>query len=66
MKGVYSSMPIMRKVTTDHLARNAIVYVQQLTTYQVANKSKAGDVNTVWLSERAGSATVGTEWGPKY
>lgn len=26
MKGVYSSRPIMRKVTTDHLARNAIVY----------------------------------------
>jgi hypothetical protein len=33
---------IMTKITTDHLARSAIVYVRQSTAYQVANNTESG------------------------
>jgi len=32
----------MTKITTDHLARSAIVYVRQSTAYQVANNTESG------------------------
>ena len=32
----------MTKITTDHLARSALVYVRQSTAYQVANNTESG------------------------
>ena len=49
----------MTKITPEHLARNAIVYIRQSSPHQVANNLESNDANTGSLSA-AGSSVGAT------
>jgi hypothetical protein len=38
----------MNKITGEHLARSAFVYVRQSTAYQIVNNLEAGGGSMVW------------------